>query len=214
MPTVVGSMPLMMTFSPLLFAASTTSLIAYGVDATTPGIASICFLTSRHSVKSPSSRVTWMCAFEPRIFSRRSLSKPLITDSTQTSAPVPIHTPPIGTVVKNVKNARSVPKNSASPARTHADQHRDAGAAAARAPAARARCGRAGSGRAARGTSRDAAEHAEHHEEADRTRQRERRVREHASTSAPRSIDADGALGELQLACSTTGRARVVEVDA
>ena len=28
-----------------------------------------------------------------------------------TSAAVPIHTPPIGTVVKNVKNARSVPKN-------------------------------------------------------------------------------------------------------
>ena len=93
----------MMTFMPLLFAAMTTSLTAYGVDATTPGILSIRALTSRHSAKSPSSRVTWMCAFEPRIFSRRSVSKPLITESTHTSAPVPIHTPPIGTVVKNVK---------------------------------------------------------------------------------------------------------------
>ncbi len=34
-----------------------------------------------------------------------------MTESTQTSAIVPIHTPPIGTVVKNVKPARSVPKN-------------------------------------------------------------------------------------------------------
>ena len=50
--------------------------------------------------------------------SRRSDSKPLITASTWTSAAVPIHTPPIGTVVKNVKNARRQPKNIASPAST------------------------------------------------------------------------------------------------
>ena len=38
LPTVFGSIPLMITFIPLLCAAITTSLTAYGVDATTPGI--------------------------------------------------------------------------------------------------------------------------------------------------------------------------------
>ena len=99
---------------PLLFAAITTSLIAYGDDATTPGTLSIFALISRQFVKSvPSSRVICMCALEPRIFSRRSVSKPLITASTQTSATVPIHTPTSGTVVKNENTKRSAPISSA-----------------------------------------------------------------------------------------------------
>ena len=77
-------------------------------------------LIFRQSVKSPSFFVTWMCAFEPRIFSRRSVSKPLITESTQTSAPVPIHTPTSGTVVKNVNTNRITPTSASSRMNTNA----------------------------------------------------------------------------------------------
>lgn len=109
-PMVAGSMPLMTTFMPLLLAAMTTSEVANGVEPRTPSSLSMAAFTSRHSVKSPSSRVICTCALEPRIFSRRSLSKPLITESTTTSALVPIHTPPTGTTVKKVKKMRRIPK--------------------------------------------------------------------------------------------------------
>lgn len=79
-------------------AAITTSLVANGVDATTPGTWSILARTSSHSTNSPSSFDTCRCALEPRILTRRSASKPFMIDSTVTSAAHPIDTPTIDTV--------------------------------------------------------------------------------------------------------------------
>ena len=65
--------------------------------------------------------MSWMCGFEPRMLSWRPVRKPLMTASRQRRAAVPIQTPTIGTVVKNVKNARSEPIIVAVPATPDAD---------------------------------------------------------------------------------------------
>ena len=78
--------------------ATRAGLVANGVDATTPGILSTRARISGHSTNSPSSLPIWMCAFDPRILERRSLSKPFMIDSTSTSAAAPIETPTIDTV--------------------------------------------------------------------------------------------------------------------
>ena len=94
----------MITFMPLLLAAITTSLTANGVDATTPGILSICALTSRHSTNvAVLARDLDVRVGAEDLLAQVGLEAAHHRQHAARARAVPIHTPPIGTVVKNVK---------------------------------------------------------------------------------------------------------------
>ncbi|PIE66135.1 MAG: hypothetical protein CSA24_00855 [Deltaproteobacteria bacterium] len=107
-----GSIPRTSTPERLVWLVTITSDSMKGATAATPSIAATLGSTWRYSVNIVVFLRTTICARVPRIFERRSCSKPPITLSTTTSAEIPRYTPKIEMQVKTEKTKSSVPKTS------------------------------------------------------------------------------------------------------